>query len=57
MTDEGKLQRYDTGIYFIPKPSPFRLGSQLSMDKVITKNYLTDNCKLSGYVGGVMFDN
>ena len=57
LTDEGKLRRYDTGIYFIPKPSPFRSGSQLSRDKVITQKYLTDNGKLCGYVGGVMFAN
>ena len=57
LTDERKLRRYDTGIYFIPKPSPFRSGSQLSRDKVITQKYLTDNGKLCGYVGGVMFAN
>ena len=57
LTDEGKMRRYDTGIYFIPKPSPFRSGSQLSRDKVITQKYLTDNGKLCGYVGGVMFAN
>lgn len=57
LTDEGKLRRYDTGIYFIPKPSPFRSGSQLSRDKVLAQKYLTDNGKLCGYVGGVTFAN
>ena len=41
LTDEGKLRRYDTGIYFIPKPSPFRSGSQLSRKNT---SLTTANC-------------
>ncbi|MCD8369290.1 MAG: hypothetical protein LUC94_02955, partial [Clostridiales bacterium] len=32
----GLLQRYDTGVYFIPSGS----GSELSVDKVIDRKYL-----------------
>ena len=28
LTDEGYLKRYDTGIYFIPKKTIFKSGSQ-----------------------------
>lgn len=38
MTDSGLLKRYDTGIYFIPKKSIFKSGTQLSMNTVIEKS-------------------
>ena len=55
LMDEGKLKRYDTGIYFIPKKSIFRSGSQLSRDKVIEMKYLKDEGVRCGYISGVMF--
>lgn len=57
MTDSGLLKRYDTGIYFIPKKSIFRSGSQLSRNTVIDRKYLRDQGKRCGYVSGVMFAN
>lgn len=57
LTDAGILKRYDTGIYFIPKESIFKSGSQLSRDKVIEKKYLKENGIRCGYVSGVMFAN
>ena len=57
LTDAGLLKRYDTGIYFIPKKSLFKSGSQLSRDKVIEEKYLKDNGVRCGYVCGVMFAN
>ncbi len=57
MTDAGLLKRYDTGIYFIPKKSIFKSGSQLSRDQVIEEKYLKKDGKRCGYISGVMFAN
>ncbi len=37
LTEDGRLKRFDTGIYYIPKKSMFRSGSVLSVDEVIRK--------------------
>lgn len=57
MTDAGMLKRYDTGIYFIPKKSIFKSGSQISRDKVIERKYLKEDGQRCGYICGVMFAN
>ena len=38
LTEDGRLKRFDVGIYYIPKKSMFRSGSTLSVDEVIRKN-------------------
>lgn len=57
LTEAGKLKRFDTGIYYIPKKSIFRSGSTLSVDVVIKKKYLEDGENCCGYVGGILFAN
>ena len=57
LTDGGLLKRYDTGIYFIPKKSIFKSGTQLSMNKVIEKKYLQDKNNRCGYISGIAFAN
>ena len=57
LADEEKIKRYDTGIYFIPKASIFKSGSQLSLDNVIQYKYLQDANGLCGYVTGLAFAN
>lgn len=57
LTDAGLLKRYDTGIYFIPKKTVFKSGSQLSIDKVISCKYLQDMEERCGYISGVTFAN
>ena len=57
LTEEGKLKRFDAGIYYIPKKSMFRSGSTLSIDEVIRKKYLQDGVNRCGYVGGILFAN
>ncbi|MGN0143267.1 MAG: hypothetical protein ACI4AD_13660 [Roseburia sp.] len=57
LAESGRLKRYDTGIYFIPKKSIFKSGTQLSMNRVIEKKYLKDNEKRCGYISGVAFAN
>ncbi len=53
LTEMGLLQRYDTGVYFIPSGS----GSELSVDKVIDRKYLQSEGQRCGYLGGVAFAN
>lgn len=57
LTEAGKLKRFDTGIYYIPKKSIFRSGSTLSIDEVIKRKYLIDGKNCCGYVGGLLFAN
>ena len=57
LTDDGRLKRFDTGIYYIPQKTIFRSGSTLSVDDVIRKKYLQDGVNRCGYVGGILFAN
>ncbi|MBR4474070.1 MAG: hypothetical protein IKS55_10580 [Oscillospiraceae bacterium] len=57
LTEDGRLKRFDTGIYYLPKKSMFRFGSMLSPDEVIRKKYLTDGKNRCGYLSGMMFAN
>lgn len=57
LTESGRLKRFDTGIYYIPKKSMFRSGSSLSVDEVIRRKYLVDGGNCCGYVGGILFAN
>lgn len=57
LTDAGKLKRFDTGIYFIPKKSIFKSGATLSATKVIEKKYLKDKDRICGYLSGYLFMN
>ena len=57
LTEDGRLKRFDTGIYYLPKKSMFRFGSMLSPDEVIRKKYLIDSGSRCGYLSGMMFAN
>ncbi len=58
LVDGGLLTRYDTGIYFIPEPTIFKSGSQLSFNRVVKEKYLLDERKEQcGYISGVYFAN
>lgn len=57
LTADGRLKRFDTGIYYFPKQSMFRSGSMLSVDEVIKKKYLMDGPAQCGYVSGMLFAN
>lgn len=57
LAEDGRIKRYDTGIYFIPKKSMFKSGTTLSLDRVLEKKYLENNDKRCGYIGGVAFAN
>ena len=57
LTEDGRIKRFDTGIYFIPKKSIFRFGSMLSVDDVIRKKYLIEDGSRCGYLSGMLFAN
>lgn len=57
MTDAGKLKRFDTGIYFIPKKTIFKSGSTISAMQVIEKKYLKNKDEVCGYLSGYMLVN
>lgn len=57
LVDIGRLKRYDTGIYYIPKKSVFKSGSVPELSKVVEKKYLMEQDTRCGYIGGVAFAN
>ena len=57
LADMGKVKRFDNGIYFLPKKTFFKSGSQLAPEKVLECKYLRDKDKRCGYVSGLMFFN
>ena len=57
LTEDGRIKRFDTGIYYIPKNSMFRFGSMLSVDDVIRKRYLVEGNNRCGYLSGILFAN
>ena len=57
LTDTGKVKRFDNGIYFLPKNTIFKSGSQLAPEKVLECKYLRDKDERCGYVSGLMFFN
>ena len=57
LTEDRRLKRFDTGVYYIPRKSKFRFGSMLSPDKVIRKKYLIDGDGRCGFLSGMMFAN
>ena len=57
LTLDGRLKRFDTGIYFMPRKSIFRSGSTLSLDDVIRKKYLMNGTECCGYMSGMWFAN
>lgn len=57
LTADGRLKRFDTGIYYLPRKSIFPFGSALSVDDVIRKKYLMDGNSPCGYLSGLLFAN
>lgn len=57
LTDTGKIKRFDKGIYFLPKQTIFKSGSQLNIEKVLEAKYLKPNGIRLGYLSGLMFCN
>lgn len=57
LTSSGKLNRYDTGVYYLPEESIFKSASSISKGSVIEKKYFYENKKRCGYFSGLSFAN
>ncbi|MDO3411198.1 hypothetical protein QWJ34_15640 [Saccharibacillus sp. CPCC 101409] len=57
LVEQGKLLRYDNGIYFIPNPNSVLKKKTLSFNKVVKRKYLYYNSATIGYRTGVSFAN
>ena len=57
LSDSGKLARYDTGIYYIPKKSFLNIDLPLSASKVIEAKYISNGKEIIGYYSGLQFAN
>ena len=56
LCEEGKLIRYEKGIYYIPTQTPFG-KSLLNPRKVIERKYISQGGDTVGYYSGVTFQN
>ena len=56
LCEEGKIIRYEKGIYYIPTDTVFG-KSILSPRKVIEKKYIKDGTEIMGYYSGITFQN
>lgn len=57
LTEDGRVKRFATGIYFIPRKTLFRSGSTLSVESVIKRKYLTEGSDKCGYICGMLLAN
>lgn len=57
LCDEGKIKRYDTGIYYLPGVSRLRGGNAMAPDLVARYKYISRNGRVEGYYSGYTFAN
>lgn len=57
LTDSGRLARYDSGIYFIPKNSRLNGGGRPTADIVAYYKYISRGNGVEGYYTGYTFAN
>ena len=57
LADLGKIQRYDNGIYFIPKKSRLNGGGRPTADTVAYYKYISRGNGVEGYYTGHTFAN
>ena len=55
--DSGKIKRFDTGIYYLPKESRLTGGVPLGADTVARYKYVSRNGRIDGYYSGYTFAN
>lgn len=55
LCDKGKIKRFDTGIYYLPKQSRLKGGVPLGADTVARYKYVSGN--VDGYYSGYTFAN
>ncbi len=57
LVDDGKVKRYENGVYYLPKPSKFNLEVGLNPEIVLEYKYLKNDGKNCGYISGLLFYN
>lgn len=57
LCDNGKLERFDKGIYYLPKASRLKSKVPLGTDIVMKYKYICRNGKVDGYYTGFTFAN
>lgn len=57
LCDSGKIKRFDTGIYYIPKKSVLKNGVPLAADEVAVAKYIIKKGKIDGFYSGYTFAN
>lgn len=57
LTDQGKIRRFENGVYYIPKKSRLKGGGSLSADKVAYNKYICRRGDYIGYYAGHTFAN
>lgn len=57
LCDSGKIKRFDTGIYYIPKKSLLKNGVPLAADEVAEAKYILKKGKIDGFYSGYTFAN
>lgn len=57
LVDDGKLVRFDSGIYYIPKPIGLLKQSYIDLNKIIVSKYIVRRHTIFGYYSGFTFAN
>jgi predicted transcriptional regulator of viral defense system len=57
LCDSGKIERYDSGIYYIPVVSGLKGGTSIAPSTVVQYRYIARNGKIDGYYSGFTFAN
>ena len=57
LCDDGLVNRFDTGVYYIPKESRLKGGVPLGADTVAKAKYISRNGNIDGYYAGYTFAN
>ena len=57
LVDEGKLQRFYNGVYYLPYKTILGTQGKIMIDKYIDKKYIHTNGETSGYITGLQLAN
>lgn len=57
LCDSEKIRRFDTGVYYLPKPSILKNGVPLAADEVAVAKYIFRKGEVYGFYSGYTFAN
>ena len=57
LCDEGKIRRFDKGVYYLPAKSRLKGVSSIAPDTVVQYKYVSRSGKVNGYYSGFTFAN